>query len=409
MMFVHRRLGSAMPLFQRLQASLAATIVAALVATAPLGSVAGEPDWSGIQLAWLGDPRPSADVPAGVEPVPSRRPSRRAQRRAARRGISSEELTLPDREADAGPVPAFPAGPPRLPLGVDATLGSPFTPGEAASRPTIHRDQPYGLQGHPRQKFDLYLPPGCSGGGMPLVVWIHGDDWRSGSKSPCPITWLVDKGYAVASIGYRLTDVAAFPAQLEDCRVAIATISRDAELWGIDRERICVVGEAAGGHLAALVAFATSEGREESAAADAVAAVCAIGAPTHLTSLGGQHDRSTSPASQLVGGPLPEFREAAQRASPLEHVSADDPPTLIMHERAPPSIPLDQAIRLDRGLKAVGVESTLVVLESAPGRLVLAEGGPAAVALVEFLDRVITAGSRQPPEPAARTISSPAP
>jgi acetyl esterase/lipase len=408
MIFVHRRLSSAVSLLQRLPAPLAVAVVAALVAAAPIESIAAEPDWSGIQLAWLGDPRPSADVPAGVEPVPMRRPSRRAQRRAARRGISLEELTLPDGEPEAGPVPASPTGGPRLPLGVDATLGSPFTPGEAGSRPTIHRDQPYGLQGHPRQKFDLYLPPGCSGGGMPLVVWIHGDDWRSGSKAPCPITWLVDKGYAVASIGYRLTDSAAFPAQLEDCRVAIATISRDAELWGIDRERICVVGEAAGGHLAALVAFATGDGREESAA-DAVAAVCAIGAPTHLTSLGGQHDRSASPASQLVGGPLPEFREAAQRASPLEHVSADDPPTLIVHERAPPSIPLDQAIRLDRGLKAVGVESTLVVLESAPGKPVLAEGGPAAVALVEFLDRVITAGSRQPPEPAARTISSPAP
>lgn len=408
MIFVHRRLGSAVLFHQRLPALLAASVVAAMMVTAPRDSIATEPDWSGVQLAWLGDPRPSADVPAGVEPVPMRRPSRRAQRRAVRRGIPLEELTLPDGEANTA-APLAPAGGPRLPLGVDATLGSPFTPGDAGTRPTIHRDQPYGSQGHPRQKFDLYLPPGCSGGGMPLVVWIHGDDWRSGSKAPCPLTWLVDKGYAVASIGYRLTDAAAFPAQLEDCRVAIATISRDAELWGIDRERICVVGEAAGGHLAALVAFATSEGPEESAAADAVAAVCAIGAPTHLTSLGGQHDRSTSPASQLVGGPLPEFREAAQRASPLEHLSADDPPTLIVHERAPPSIPLDQAIRLDRGLKAVGVESTLVVLESAPGKPVLAEDGPAAVALIEFLDRVITAGSRQPPEPAARTISSPAP
>ncbi|MFM8826866.1 MAG: hypothetical protein ACKOFT_07290, partial [Actinomycetota bacterium] len=177
-----------------------------------------ERDWSGVQLAWLGDPRAAADVPAGVEPVPTRRPSRRAQRRAARRGMSFEERTVPAGEVDAVPRTPSSAGGPRPALGVDTTLGSPFAAGAETTRPTIHRDQPYGSQGHPRQKFDLYLPPGCSGGGMPLVIWIHGDDWRSGSKSPCPITWLVDKGYAVASIGYRLTDTAAFPAQLDDCR-----------------------------------------------------------------------------------------------------------------------------------------------------------------------------------------------
>lgn len=367
---------------------------------------AAERDWSGLQLAWLGDPRAAADVPAGVEPVPTRRPSRRAQRRAARRGMSLEERAVTDGATEAGQGSPSSAGGPRPPLGVTTTLGSPFAAGAETTRPTIHRDQPYGVQGHPRQKFDLFLPPGCSGGGMPLVVWIHGDDWRSGSKSPCPISWLVDKGYAVASIGYRLTDAAAFPAQLDDCRTAIATISRDAELWGIDRERICVVGQAAGGHLAALVAFATSDAGEH-AAADTVAAVCAIGAPTHLTSLGAAHDRASSPASQLVGGPLPEFREAAQRASPLEHVSADDPPALLLHERSSPTVPVDQAIRLDRGLKAAGVESTLVLLDEPAGTPLLTEGSTAAVTLLEFLDRVIAPGTRQPPP--ARATSNPAP
>jgi acetyl esterase/lipase len=371
--------------------------------------VATEPDWSRVQLAWLGDPRPQADVPAGVEAVPMRRPSRRAQRRAARRGMPLDEFSPPAQEPRSG-TGSSDTDPSRLPpLGVDATLGSPFAAGDAASKPTIHRDQPYGSQGHPRQKFDLYLPPGCSGGGIPLVVWIHGDDWRSGSKSPCPITWLVEKGYAVASIGYRLSDAALFPAQLDDCRAAIATISRDAELWGIDRERICVVGQAAGGHLAALVAFAPGDEPGDSAEVDDVAAVCAVCAPTHLTSLGGPHDRGTSPASQLVGGPLQEFREAAQRASPLEHVSADDPPALLVHERSAAQVPVDQSIRLDRGLKAAGVESTLVVLDQASEKPLLAEGTPAGVALVEFLDRVLAAATAKPPEPPTRTTSNPAP
>lgn len=385
---------------------VAVLVTAAVIVSAVLDAAsAAESEWSGIQLAWLGDPRAPADVPAGVEVVPQRRPSRRAQRRAARRGMTFEELTLPGAAEPDGSTPAA-AGGLRPTLGVETTLRSPFATEGAGPRPTIHRDQPYGSQGHPRQKFDLYLPPGCSGGGMPLVVWIHGEDWRSGSKAPCPITWLVDKGYAVASIGYRLTDSAAFPAQLDDCRAAIATISRDAELWGIDRERICVVGQAAGGHLAALVAFATSDAEQQSAAADAVAAVCAIDAPAHLTSLGPAHDRGTSPASLLVGGPLPEFREAAQRASPLEHVSADDPPALLVHDRGSLTVPVDQAVRLDRGLRAVGVDSTLILLDEPAGSPLLTEGGTAAVAIVEFLDRVITPGNRPAP---ARGASAPAP
>ena len=103
---------------------------------------------------------------------------------------------------------------------------------------------------------------------------------------------------------------------------------------------------------------------------------------------------------------LPEFREAAQRASPLEHVSADDPPALLLHERSSQTVPVDQAIRLDRGLKAAGVESTLVLLDGPAGMPLLTEGSPAAIAVVEFLDRVITPGTRQPAAPARATSNA---
>jgi acetyl esterase/lipase len=290
----------------------------------------------------------------------------------------------------------------------DAPLAPPSrAAGADATGVTPHRDQPYGRHEagrprHGRQRFDLYLPAGCNAGGMPLVVWIHGDTWRDGSKADCPVVWLANQGYAVASIGYRLSDTAVFPAQLDDCREAVAEIERNAEVWGIDRSRVAVVGSGAGGHLAALVGLASPVATNPATATAArsgdnlprIAAVCAVAAPSSLTTLGPVQDRAGSAASRLVGGPLPEFREAAQRASPVTHVSADDPPILILHGAADSTVPAQQAAEFDAALKAAGVDSTLVVLANVGHSLELGLGTPAGQALLAFLDRVLGAGIR---------------
>ena len=287
------------------------------------------------------------------------------------------------------------AAPP--PITVESTLSSPFQ-SAAESRPTVHRDQPYGPASDPRQRFDIHLPAGCNGGGIPLVVWITGADWQEGSRVDCPVTWLAEKGYAVACISYRPSDAAVFPAQLDDCRSALATLLRDAEIWGIDRSRVCMAGTGAGGHLAALVGFTRAEtpGDADTRPPGMVAAVCAVAAPSQLTALGGPNDRASSAASRLVGGPLPEFREAALAASPLTHVTTDDPATLLVHGTNDPIVPADQAVRLDRGLAAAGVDHTLVMLD-AGHTIPLGEETPAAAELLRFLDRVLGAGRRSEP------------
>lgn len=337
----------------------------------PGSDAAAEP----VEVAWRNDPRTMADAPLPVEPAPTRRPSRRAQRRALRRG------------------PVEQAPPP-----IAAAAGK---AAESAAHPRgviAHRDRPYGSGEHPRQRFDMLLPDGC-GGELPLVIWIHGPDWRGGSKADCPLAWIVDDGYAVASIDYRTTDVAAFPAQLDDCRVALATIVADAATWGIDPARICVAGSGAGGHLAALLAYAPADRHVRTAATDAAdpaapAAVAVMGAPVQLASLGPGHDRAGSAASRLVGGPLPEFREAAQRASPLSYVSADDPPTLILHGRHDDTVPADQATLLGQSLTRAGVEHAVVMLDEPS----LSRASPGGIALVEFLDRTLGAGIARRPE-----------
>jgi acetyl esterase/lipase len=373
------------------------TIVAAVLACGLLvaGSPASAVDWSGVELAWRNDPRPVADAPLPVEAPPTRRPSRRAQRRSIRR-VEIEQVIVEQRLVPAPPPaaiemiaePAFVAA--VVPLAPVTIV--------TADRPKaiVHADQIYGE--HPRQRYDLHLPDGCSGGSLPLVVWIHGPDWRMGTKADCPVAWLVEQGFAVASIDYRPSDVAVFPAQLDDCRAALAAIRAEARTWGIDESRICVAGSGAGGHLAALVAFAPPEPgpiREASADSDDeeaptdVAAVAIFDAPTHLPSLGGGHDRAGSAASRLVGGPLPEFREAAQRASPLVHVTPQAPPTLIVQGSRGDGVALDQGDRLDAALHTAGVASDRVVLDAAASQLAPRRGSPAAGALVEFLDRAV--------------------
>ncbi|MFM8803055.1 MAG: alpha/beta hydrolase fold domain-containing protein, partial [Planctomycetia bacterium] len=388
--------------------------------------------------AWREDPRPAADTPAGVErPIDpqsaqGRRGSRRSQRRGSRRRQPLDELpievaptgrtardplrvedfdALPEttkppsfaRDGDSCPVPAA-VSTSAPPIPTDTTLSAPFQSADAqAAGVTTHRDQPYGEAAddrgrHGRQRFDLHLPAGCNGGGMPLVVWIHGDSWRDGSKADCPIVWLANQGYAVASIGYRLSDTAVFPAQLEDCREAVAEIERNAEIWGIDRSRVAVVGSGGGGHLAALVGLASPAAAaaepDDGDALPRIAAVCAVAAPSSLTTLGPAQDRAGSPASRLVGGPLPEFREAAQRASPITHVSADDPPILLVHGAADGTVPVKQSIEFDAALRAAGVDSTLVILAGSGHGLGLDPGTPGGLALIAFLDRVLGAGVR---------------
>jgi len=343
-------------------------------------------DWAGVELAWRNDPRPAADAAVPVEPPPARRTTRRAQRRG-QRWIEVE--TPPARAAVTAIPPAAAVPPPAVPPPALPPLDLEPAP---PARTIVHRGQPYGAE--PRQRFDLHLPAGCSGGGLPLVVWIQDPDWRTGGREACPVVWLAEQGFAVATVDCRGSDDAVFPAQLDDCRAAIHAVCSEAITWGIDPARICVAGMGGGGQLAALVAFAPPdqppirEASMDEPEGD-VAAVAIFDAPTHLPSLGAAHDRAGSAESRLVGGPLPEFREAAQKASPLVHVSADDPPTLIVQGSRGDGVALEQGERLDAALRAVGVDSALVVLDAKAAALAPRHGTAAGGTLVEFLDRTL--------------------
>lgn len=114
------------------------------------------------------------------------------------------------------------------------------------------------VDGH-ELKLDLYLPKKVEK--PPLIVWVHGGAWRSGSKDRMPLTDLVREGYAVASVDYRLSPVARFPAAIHDIKAAIRFLRATERDYGYDARKIAIAGASAGGHLVALVG--TTNGHKE--------------------------------------------------------------------------------------------------------------------------------------------------
>jgi acetyl esterase/lipase len=218
------------------------------------------------------------------------------------------------------------------------------------------RDVAYVTRGHERQKLDLYLP--AAGTNLPLIVWVHGGAWRAGSKENCPARPFVREGFAVASINYRLSQHAVFPAQIEDCKAAIRWLRAHARVNGIDPDRIGVWGSSAGGHLVALLGttgnvkeFDVGEYLEFSSR---VQAVCDWFGPTDFTVM-----------NKFPGTTVQKNRDKAARANPITYVSQDDPPFLIMHGDQDPLVPLNQSELLADALKKAGVEVTFQVVKGA--------------------------------------------
>ena len=136
---------------------------------------------------------------------------------------------------------------------------------------------------------------------------------------------LVAKGYAVASINYRLSQHAVFPAQIEDCKAAIRWLRANAAKYHLDPDHIGVWGASAGGHLVALLG--TTGGVKELEGnggnldqSSRVQCVVDWFGPTDLTTMGGEHDKPDSPVARLIGGPVQENKEKARKASPLTYV-----------------------------------------------------------------------------------------
>jgi acetyl esterase/lipase len=229
------------------------------------------------------------------------------------------------------------------------------------------KDLAYVTQGSSSQTLDLYAPKKAKN--VPLIVWIHGGAFLFGSKEgsplePIPLHLLLE-GYAVASINYRLSPEAVFPAQLEDCKAAIRWLRAHADEFGTDPNRIGVWGASAGGHLAALLGT-TGEVRgfdvgENLGYSSCVQAVCDFYGPTdflrmdaHRLPDGQIHDAPDSPESKLVGAPIQDNPDKVRRVNPITYASKGAPPFLIVHGILDRLVPFNQSQLLTDALEAVG-------------------------------------------------------
>lgn len=218
---------------------------------------------------------------------------------------------------------------------------------------------------------DLYLPEQKSARGLPVVVWFHGGGWKSGSKESCRLAWLAAEGCAVASIGYRLSTVAQWPAQIHDARAAIQWLRVQADPYGLDANRVAVAGESSGANLAALVG--TLDVPPNETVSSRVSAVIDFFGTTEIARLAmnipgpdkTEADLAKSNGALLLGGIVRDRPELAREVSPFFQVSENDPPFLIIHGDQDSQVPLDHSQRLHEKLQATHVASELIVLPGA--------------------------------------------
>jgi acetyl esterase/lipase len=240
----------------------------------------------------------------------------------------------------------------------------------------VHRDLEYVKGGHQRHRLDLYIPEKANRP-LPVIVWVHGGAWLAGSKQGAgPALPYVAKGFAVASINYRLSQHAKFPAQIEDCKAAIRWLRANARTYNLDKDHIGVWGASAGGHLVALLG--TTGGVNELEGPDgpldessSVQAVVDWFGPTDFTAMGGTHDQPGSPEAQLLGGAVQSNKEKAARANPITYITKEDPPFLIFHGDKDSTVPFNQSELLAAALKKAGVDVTFQPVKGA------GHGGPA--------------------------------
>lgn len=236
-----------------------------------------------------------------------------------------------------------------------------------------HKDVVYAEIGERQLLVDVYLPK--NNPNPYLVVWVHGGAWHSGSKEDPP-KGLLENGYALASVDYRLSVEAPFPAMVHDIKAAIRFLRANAEHYGFRSDKIIVAGSSAGAHLAALIG--TVNGNQElegtlgnhlTTSSDVQATVDLYGPSNFLTILNQSTPHGISvraPAlALLLGKPVDQVPELAKLASPVHQVDATDPPMFIAHGDQDYQVPINQAHELHGALKKVGVAVQFEVVHGA--------------------------------------------
>ncbi|MFN7731354.1 MAG: alpha/beta hydrolase fold domain-containing protein [Pirellula sp.] len=271
-------------------------------------------------------------------------------------------------------------------------------------------DVPYTEARLPLQLADLYapvIPKGSPSTKFPGVIMIHGGAWIAGDKlnDAGHARRLAARGYVVMTINYRLAPKDKYPAQVDDCRQALKWFHEHADEWNVDVERLGVYGYSAGGHLALMLATCPSDG------APRLGACVAGGAPCDFSLL----PEDSSILAPFLGGTRQQLPDVYREASPIEHVTPDDPPIFVFHGEDDQLVPIEYAERLKQRIEAAQV--TLQYLTIPKKSHIMAFVDRSALdAAIDFFDVHLRepkspdpAGAPKPNAPAANVPAATAP
>lgn len=261
---------------------------------------------------------------------------------------------------------------------------------------TLHGNIPYLDDTLKKHLLDIYLPPNASGK-LPLVVWVHGGGWLSNDKYADmgymkeTIKELMNQGYALASIDYRFSTQATFPAQMLDCNAAISYLVKNAAKYGLDTDRMALMGFSAGGHLAAMLGLSKNDKVSSffvpgTSKKFAFKAVVDFYGPADLTLFPGAVDPK-SPEGLLIGAAPLDRPDLAKAASPVSYVDEKDPPFLIIHGEKDDLVAPRQSQLLNSWLQVKGVPTELIVVKGAPHFGVEFDAPEVRTAVFGFLEK----------------------
>ena len=236
---------------------------------------------------------------------------------------------------------------------------------------------PYAGDTLKKHLLDIYLPPAAKSS-YPLIIWVHGGAWMLNDKyadmgyMTQTLKMFIDKGYAVASIDYRHSTTAPFPAQIQDCNQAVEFLYQNAARYKLDRDKIALIGFSAGGHLASLLALSNNNNITEfyhdgKKPGFKIQLVLDFYGPSDFLSLkGSEVNDPKSPINLLLGAWVFDRPDLAKTASPVTYVDKNDPPFLIVQGEKDESVNPTQSISLSLHLKLAGVKNNLIIVPNAP-------------------------------------------
>jgi acetyl esterase/lipase len=253
----------------------------------------------------------------------------------------------------------------------DAKSAKPKAPPKFPTPPGVEliHDVEIGKGGGRALRAEIARPTAPSAKPMPAVLWIHGGGWSGGSHRGNGALWLATQGYFTASIEYRLSGEATWPAQIEDCKLGVRWLRANAAKYNVDPDRIGCWGSSAGGHLVACLGTmndARFEGRGGcEGVSSRVQAVVDYCGPADMTEgsagiQGAKDDNDSKALLGLFGKPFKKKPELWRDGSPVVHVKPGCPPFLIVHGDADKTVPFAQSERLKAALKKAGVPVQLL-------------------------------------------------